>query len=71
MTKSITMRVYTKSITLSAEELQALNGAIETSIHNTQLDGCNPERFKVLTGLKKRLASKLMSNESINRILNQ
>ena len=63
------MRVYIKSITLSAEELQALNGVIETSIHNTQLDGCNPDKFKVLNGLKKRLASKLISKEAINRIL--
>ena len=46
---------YSKSITLSKEELKALRGAIEAAIHNAMLDGCPQDRFEALKNLEKRL----------------
>lgn len=50
-----TLNNYTKGITLTAEELKALNLCIEHKCHNMMMNGTNPERFKILNGIKKRL----------------
>ena len=65
------MRVYNKSITLSAEELNALSGAIASACNNKMSQGCAPFVFKTLDKLKKRLDSKTLSQEAIQNILNQ
>lgn len=49
------MNDYFKGITLSKEELKALNGCIEMYIHNTQMSGCNSEKFQTLTNINNRL----------------
>ena len=46
---------YSKGLTLTAEELQVLQQAIEIKINNTMLNGCSPERFKILQGISKRI----------------
>ena len=50
-----TQNNYTKGLTLTAEELNALGLAIEFKINNTMLNGCNPEKFKILQAIKKRI----------------
>lgn len=49
------MNDYNKGITLSKEELKALNGCIEMYIHNTQMSGCNPTKFQTLTNINNRI----------------
>lgn len=49
------MNDYNKGITLSKEELKALNGCIEMYIRNTQMSGCNPTKFDLLTKIDKKI----------------
>jgi hypothetical protein len=50
------MNNYSKGITLSAQELKALDMAIEMKINNSMTgNGCNPERFEILRGIRTRL----------------
>ena len=49
------MNNYTKGITLTAEELKALNLCIEHKSHNMMMNGCRPKTFKILKAVKKRL----------------
>ena len=47
---------YLKGLTLTAVELQALDNAIEMRINNSLTgNGCNPERFEILKGIRTRL----------------
>ena len=65
------MRIYSQSIILTADELNCLDGAIEREIHNAthSFNGCNPERFKTLVKLLKRLDTKTMSQEAIKNVM--
>ena len=63
------MRIYSQSIILTADELNCLDGAIEREIHNATHGGCNPERFKTLVKLLKRLDTKTMSQEAIQNVM--
>lgn len=46
---------YKKGLTLTPEELKALDLCIEMKINNTMRFGCNSERFNLLKGIKKRI----------------
>jgi len=52
-----TQNNYTKGLTLTAKELNALGLAIEMKINNTMRNGCNPEKFKILKSIEKRIES--------------
>lgn len=50
------MNNYNKGITLTAQELKALDMAIEMKINNRMTGlGCNPETFEILKGIRTRL----------------
>ena len=50
------MKLYKKGISLSVEELNALQHILNSGIHNALMDGCNTERFNLLQGINDRLS---------------
>lgn len=53
--KTNIMFKYSKSVTISRTELEALRGLIESGINNKMGQGCNNDTFHTLRGLSLRL----------------